>query len=146
MRSFVRPGWLGLVILLVFGLSVARAAEAQPAWSPADVVALSEQLSAALEELLRDPGLRAPQTTAFQQRKHEAAVATLKRVGPAVDDLRKRIVAGSDLEGSRPYFEQVDEARAEIASYAEESWLPDATRTKVKNVRALFDRLASFYE
>jgi hypothetical protein len=137
---------LALSLLLVAGVSVGRSAEAQTPWNPADVIALTEHLSAALDELLVDPGLGAEQTTAFQQRKHEAAIATLKRVRPGVAELRRRIAAGSDLDGSRPYFEQVVELREEIAGYAEESWLPDATRAKAKRVRTLFDRLARYYQ
>lgn len=142
LRSF-----LALALLLVVaGESVGWAAEARTPWSGSDVVALTEQLSTALDRLLADPGLRAAQTTAFQQRKHEAAISTLTQVRPGVAELRRRIMSGADLDGSRPYFELVEEQRAEIASYAEESWLPDSARAKAKRVRTLFERLAQYYQ
>ena len=107
------------------GASVGRAGEAQRPWSQADVVALTEQLSTALDELLAVSGLRAQQ--------------------PRVAVMRKRVASGYDREVSQPFFEQVAELREEIAAYAGESWLPDTTRKKPRHVRALFDRLARYY-
>ena len=125
MRSIVRHFCLGFSLLLVAAASVGRAGEAQRPWSQADVVALTEQLSTALDELLADPGLRAQQ--------------------PRVAERRKRVASGYDREVSQPFFEQVAELREEIAAYAGESWLPDTTRKKPRHVRALFDRLARYY-
>jgi hypothetical protein len=147
MWTIVFRSCLALSLLLVAGGgSVGWAAGAQTPWNSADVVALTEQLSAALDDLLVDSGLRAEQPTAFQERKHEAAISTLKQLRPGVADLRRHVAGDSDPDGSRPYFEQLDELREEIASYAEESWLPDATRAKAKRVRTLFDRLARYYQ
>lgn len=145
MPSFVRRFLLGISLLLVAAPSVGQAAEPQPSWSQAEVVSLTEQLSAALDALLADPGLRAQQTTAYQQRRHEAAIVTVKQLQPRVAELRKRVDSGYDRERSRPFFEQVAELREEVAAYASESWLPDATRKKARRVRALFDRLARNY-
>jgi hypothetical protein len=146
MIAFVRDSSLGLALLLWAAASVGWAAEEQQLRGSADVIALTDRLSVAIDELLADPGLRAEQTTAYQQRKHEAAIATLKQVRPRVAELRKRVAASSDPEASRPYFERGADLRGEIASYAEESWLPDATREKARHVRALFDRLAKYYQ
>jgi hypothetical protein len=145
MSSLVSRFALGLSLLIVSAASVGRTVEVQQPWSQAEVVALTEQLSAALDELLADPGLRAKQTTAYQQRKHEAAIVTVKKLRPRAADLRKRVASGYDRDATQPYFEQVAELREEIAAYAAESWLPDSARAKVVHVRAVFDRLARYY-
>jgi len=145
MRSFVRHSCLGLS-LLVAGASAAWSDETQRPWSQTEVVALTEQLSAALDALVADPGLNAEQATAYQQRSHEAAIATVKQIRPRVAELRKRVASGSDREVSYAYFEQVADLREEVSAYAGEAWLPDATRSKARRVRALFDRLARYYQ
>lgn len=144
MRSFVRHSCFALPLLVV-AANAAWADETPRPWSQAEVVALTEQLSAALDELVSDPGLDAQQATAYQQRNHQAAIASVKRVQPRVVELRKRVASGSDRDGSYPYFEQVAELREEIFEYAGEAWLPDTTRMKARRVRGLFERLARYY-
>ena len=145
MASFFRPIALGFSLLLVAAVSEGSASDVRPPWSQAEVVALAQQLSVALDALLADPGLRAAQTTAYQQRSHEAGIATVEQLRPRVADLSKRLAAGSDRDATQPYFDQVAELREEIAAYAAESWLPDSTRTKAVRVRELFERIARYY-
>lgn len=145
MSRLVRRFALGLSLLIVAAAAVGRADAARQPWSQAEVVGLTEQLSKALDELSADPGLHAQQTTAYQQRKHEAAIAAVKQLRPRVADLRERVASGSDRDATRPYFDLVAELREEIADYAAESWLPDSTRAKAVHVRAVFDRLARYY-
>jgi hypothetical protein len=146
MLRFVHRPVLALTIVVVAAASLAWAEGSQKPWSQTEVLALTEQLSTALDELLADPGLREPQSSVYQQRNYDAAIATVKRVEPRVADLRRRLASGSDLDGSRPYFDLVAELREEIAAYAEETWLADSTRDKVRHVRELFGRLARYYQ
>lgn len=145
MPSFALRPSIGLTLVVVMAASLAWADAAQRPWSQPEVLALTEQLSTAIDELLADPGLREPQSSVYQQRNYDAAIATMKAVQPRVAELRRRLASGSDLEGSRPYFDRVAELREEIASYAEEAWLAETTRAEVRRVRALFDRLARYY-
>ena len=146
MLSFVLRSLLALPIVAVAAASVAWAEGAQRPWSQPEVLAPTEELSTALDELLADPELREPQSSVYQQRNFDAAIATVKEVQPRVADLRRRLASGSDLDGSRPYFDLVAELREEIASYAEETWLSDTTRVKVRRVRELFRRLERYYQ
>ena len=143
MHRFIRRSLPGLALLIGVASSVGWA---PLPWNSSEVVAITEKLSTTLRELLADPGLRAQQTTAYEQRHHEVAIAVVKQVQPRVAELRKRVVSSQDREVSRPYFERVAELREEIAIYAEQSSLPDATREKANRARALFDQLARFYD
>lgn len=144
MHRLLRPFALGLWIILL-AAHTASADESQSAWNQVEVLSITAELSGALAELVSDPGLDAQQATAYQQRNHEAAIATVKRVKPRVEDLRRRVASGEGREATTPYFERVSELREDIAAYAEEAWLPEATRARAQRVRALFDRLAGFY-
>ena len=146
MRSAPRLAALGLALGIVTAAPVGRGAEAKLAWSQADVVALTHQLYEALGDLLADPGLRAEQVSAYQQRQHEAAITTVKEMQPWVAELRKRVAAGYDLEESRPFFERVAELRPDVAAYAGQSWLPEPTRKRAAAVRSLLDRLSRYYQ
>jgi hypothetical protein len=140
------PRFAALALGLVTAAPVGWGAEAKLAWSQADVVALTHQLYEALGDLLTDPGLRAEQASAYQQRQHEAAITTVKELQPRVAELRKRVAAGYDLEESRPFFERVAELRGEIAAYAGQSWLPEPTRKRAAVVRSLLEELSRYYK
>ena len=50
-----------------------------PLWDQEKVAALASRVVDALDALLSDPQIDAPQATAVQQREHEAAIATARQ-------------------------------------------------------------------
>ena len=67
-------------------------------WDQQQVSATTEQLIEALGALLADPKLDAKQATAMQQREHEAAISTARRVKQLLVDYKKRIDNGYSQE------------------------------------------------
>jgi hypothetical protein len=136
------PRSFGVAGLLVAALALAEA----PAWDPERVAGVSGRLVAALDELLADPGLAAQQATAMQQREHEAAISSIRQLAKLTRDLKKRLDAGYQRDETRPFFDQIELLRGDIAAYARQSWLPESTRSKVEKARDLLESLAGYYD
>ena len=133
-----------LGFLLSIGLLTAPPVGAHE-WSQAEVSKLAGELIDALDALLSDPQIDAKQATAMQQREHEAAISTARRVRDLMRDYKSRIDKGFTLEESRPFWDQIDALRGDVQAYARHSWLPAETDRKADRVSALFDQLAHYY-
>ncbi len=138
----MNPVRLVSLLLLLFLTAGSAAAHV---WDAKAVAATSDQLVQALDALLADPKLDAQQATAMQQREHEAAISTARRLRDLLVDYNRRIAAGYSREDSRPFWDQIDLLRGDIQAYARNSWLPAVTSRKADRVSELFDQLAHYY-
>lgn len=135
---------LSLAVLLTPAGGFAQSADRAPRWNQEHVVALAAKLVTALEELQADPGIRAKQATAMQQREHDAAVTSISELTRLAKDLKRRLDAGYERDEIQPFWEGIELLRGDIGAYASKSWLPESTRTKAQAARELLDALAAY--
>ena len=157
MRRPTRRRFLGsaLAALGASGLLLAQQAAAQGetvsepeagAWDQEGAARTSRELQRALDALLADPGLDATQATAFQQREHTAAIASVREVAGINGELARRLAAGYDRDETQAFWDQIAAVRVDIQTYAGHSWLPEGTRQRARRAGGLLDELATFYE
>jgi hypothetical protein len=137
---------LAVAVLLIPGVGLAQDTDAPPGWDQVRAAELAGRLVAALDALLADPGIRAQQATAMQQREHEAAVSSIRQLARLAQDLKKRIDAGYQRDELRPFWDGIELLRGDIGAYARHSWLPESTRAKVVKARDLLDALAGYFQ
>ena len=138
---------LVLLALLVLGTGALNAQESPPReWDQEEVVRLIEELVEAIRAVEADPGLTAPQQTALQQRKHDAALKDAKRLSTMVVDLSNRLSAGEGLRQTRAAFINIQTLRSSIRDYAEDSTFALTTRQKISAARDLLEKITPFYD
>ncbi len=136
---------LGLAMLLAPAAGLAQSPAGEPVLNQTRAAGLAGRLVAALDALLADPGIKAQQATAMQQREHEAAVSSIRQLLPLVKDLKRRLDAGYERDEARAFWDRIELLRGDIAAYARHSWLPESTRTKALEARELLDTLAAYF-
>lgn len=115
-------------------------------WDQQKVAKTSRGLQRALDALLADPGLGAEQSTAMQQREFAAAITTVQEVSRINDELSRRLASGYDREETQAFWDQINELRGDISTYARRAWLPGGTRVRANRAAGLLDELATYYE
>lgn len=137
---------ISLVVLALASLVAAVPSVAEePAWSQQKVAALAGQAADAVDALLADPEIDAKQSTAMQQREHQAAIATARQISPYLKDLKKRLDSGYTRDEAQPFWDRIQQLRGDIRAYARHTWLPDSTRQKAEKAASLLDQLASYF-
>ena len=134
---------------VLFGLvSVAfPAGAAEPVdWDPQRATDLATQFEAAIRGLIDDPGLESPQTTAMQERQHQAAVIDVRRLAGLSEELARKLRGGRGYHQTRPIVEAMEQLRDSIREYARDSRLSKSAREKGQSAASLLTQLGRFYD
>ena len=133
---------------VLFGLvSVAfPAGAAEPVdWDQQRATDLATQFEAAIRGLIDDPGLESPQTTAMQERQHQAAVIDVRRLAGLSEELARKLRGGRGYHQTRPIVEAMEQLRDSIREYARDSRLSKSAREKGQSAASLLTQLGRLY-
>ena len=140
--------WVRAITLILFGLvSVAVPAGAvEPVeWDPQRATDLATQFEAAIRSLIDDPGLESRQTTAMQQRQHQAAVTDVRHLAGLAEELARKLRSGRSYHQTRPIVEGIELLRDSIREYAKDSRLSKSAREKAQSAGSLLTQLGRLY-
>jgi len=140
--------WGRAVAAVLFGLvSVAfPAGAAEPdEWDQQRVTDLATQLEAAIRGLIDDPGLESRQTTAMQERQHQAAVTDVRRLAGLAEELARKLRGGRGYHQTRPIFDQIQLLRSGIREYASDSRISKSAEEKAQAAVELLGQLDAYY-
>jgi hypothetical protein len=146
LRTRSTLAFLVFAVLLTPAAGLAQSPAGAPEWDQTRVAGLAERLVAALDALLADPGINAQQATAMQQREHEAAVSSIRRLARLSKDLKRRLDAGYERDEARPFWHAIELLSGDIAAYGRHSWVPESTRSKVVEAGDLLDTLGRYFQ
>jgi len=132
--------WLILTVALV-ATGVASAVE----WDQARVTKLAGEFDTAVGAVVDDPGVAAEQPSAMQERRHQAAIATLKQVRRLASEMSRMLQGGNGRSSTEPLYIQMEELIDQARVFAEDSWVKPASREKVDRARTLLDQLRLYY-
>jgi hypothetical protein len=141
MRSF--GSVLGASLSL--GLCLATGSAWAVDWDQSKVTSLVTQLHSEIKLLRADPGLSPQQDTAFQERRHAAALRVLESMQRDVGRLASMLREGVGRDSTQSVFDGLEDELAEIRSLAEESWVKPSAREKIRLVRRTYGMLEAFY-
>lgn len=139
-----RPSYLRLWIAVLTGV-LSMSASAEDAWDEAKARAYAAELASSLEALLADAGTQHTQSSAVQQRKHEAALIDLRQMGRMADDLAQKLEAGQGRDQTAPLVRQISLQRETVRFYARDSTVPAGTRARVARAVSALNALEALY-
>jgi len=136
------------IAAVLFGLvSVALpvGAAEQAAWDPQRATDLATRFEAAIRGLIEDPGLESPQTTAMQERQHQAAVLDVRRLAGMAEELARKLRSGRGYDQTRPIVEAMEQLRGSVREYARDSRLSKSAQEKARSAANLLTELSRLY-
>lgn len=141
MRVFAADLIVALTTALCLGAGAALALE----WDQEKVTEIAIRLQAEIKGLRADPGISPAQDTAFQERRHAAALATLQTMQRDTGRLVSMLREGVGRDSTQSVFDGLEDELAQIRSLAEESWVRPSASEKIKQVRRAYAELEAFY-
>ena len=103
------------------------------------------QFEAAIRGLIDDPGLESRQTTAMQERQHQAAVTDVRHLAGLAEELARKLRDGRGYHQTRPIVEAMEQLRDSIREYARDSRLSKSAQEKAQAAGSLLTQLGRLY-
>lgn len=123
------------------------AGAAEPAdWDQQRAIDLATQFEAAIRGLIGDPGLESRQTTAMQERQHQAAVTDVRQLAGLAEELARKLRSRRGYHQTRPIVEAMEKLRDSIREYATDSRLSKSAEEKAQSAGDLLTQLARLYD
>ncbi len=114
-------------------------------WDPQRATDLATRFEAAIRSLIDDPGLESRQTTAMQQRQHQAAVTDVRHLAGLAEELARKLRGGRGYHQTRPIVEAMEQLRDSIREYARDSLLSKSAQEKAQAAGSLLTQLGRLY-